>query len=193
MCTDFVSPSRYTLSKFYCTRRTVILYKFSLEQKSLHAQKCLYLLYNSESPLCTFVVLIDHVDACMRRQGCEYTSPTLSLQLEEYDDPDAKMHPQPYCLPLVTITPPLTPSIQEVVMKQENSNIMVMGSCAKKKVYETVMPQEDSVHGVVFKSNGEVVLYDTITDSVQPVQGVYETIESQYHFVPNDVGVIRVF
>ena len=148
-----------------------------------------------------FIVLIDHVDACMRRQGCEYTSPTLSLQLAEYDDPDAKMHPQPYCLPLVTATPPLPPtngpnlkrSIQEVVMKQENSNIMVTGSYAKKEVYETVMPQEDSVHGVVFKSNGEVVLYDTITDSVQPVQGVYETIESQYHFVPTEVSVIRAF
>ena len=117
-----------------------------------------------------------------------------SVQLAEYDDPEAYVAGLPYEQPLLTTAPPLPPSndkkvdVYEPMTMQTGDNLIVTNPHAISGGYETVVRQEDPVSGVVLTSNGQTALYDTMTDGGQPMQVVYETIESQYDYVPDEVS-----
>ena len=130
----------------------------------------------------------------MRRQNITSTGTLDSLALAEYDDPDAYIQTMPQREPLLVTVPPLPPSngtkeVYETVQQQDDGSLVVVNPRANTSGYEVVVRQEDPVRGVVLTADGPSALYDTITDGGQPLQIIYESIETQYHYVPNEVNV----
>ena len=128
-----------------------------------------------------------------RRPKITSTGTVNSGLLAEYDDPDAYIQTLPHGEPLLVTAPPLPPSndtkeVYETVQQQDDGSLVVVNPGANTSGYEVVVQQEDPVSGVVLTADGPSTLYDTITDGGQPLQVIYESIETQYHYVPNEVN-----
>jgi tRNA A-37 threonylcarbamoyl transferase component Bud32 len=89
-------------------------------------------------------------------------------QIEEYDDLDT------YIAPYSQIS---QTEMHSVLDKKPNTGA---------KGYEKVVRQEDPVSGIVLIANQQPVLYDTIADGGRPIRPIYETIDNQYGYVPNE-------
>ena len=128
-----------------------------------------------------------------RKPNVTSTATVNSLALAEYDDPDAYVQTMPQREPLLVTLPPLPPNndtkeVYETVQQQDDGSLVVVNPRANTSGYEVVVRQEDPVSGVVLTADGRSALYDTITDGGQPLQVIYESIETQYHYVPNEVN-----
>ena len=95
-------------------------------------------------------------------------------QIEEYDDLGT------YIAPYSQIS---QTEMHSVLNKKPNTGA---------KGYEKVVRQEDPVSGIVLIANQQPVLYDTIADGGIPIRPIYETIDNQYGYVPNEVSYFEL-